>query len=244
MPSICQSCLVFNVFLQRTCSSLLCTKREIWKKGFSQPPARETFPRGSAQGSRASRCLPWGCLPMQAPGFTSQSLKSAVWWPQLVTGLVFKSLTALCKMSSLHFWPWKLRSPLCCTAVPPLQDGEADREAERCQVRAGENVYWFLLSYKGAQSSEEQLVLFAAFHIPHRTKGPTPTSRQEGEPFGQLLGVRGHRGVGVHCGGGRRHAQHPGLRMPPLPPASNLPLPTDVSSSVLERKEPSVLFTF
>lgn len=180
MPSTCQSCLVFSIFLQRTCSSLLCIERDLEKR-FLPATCQGNLPQGSALGSGASGYLPWGCLPTQAPWITSQSLKSAVWWPQPVTGLVFKSLTAPCKISSLRFCPWKLGSPLCCTAVPPLQDGKADREAERCQVHAGENVYWFLLSYKGAQSSEEQLVLFAAFHIPHQTKGPTPTSLREAE---------------------------------------------------------------
>lgn len=123
--------------------------------------------------------------------------------------LASKSLTAKCKMSSLHFCPWKLVSLFCYLAVPPLQDREADEEAECCQVHVGENVYWFLLSYKGAQSTEEQLLFFAAFHIPHETKGPK--SRKRNHTEWHILGVSDHRIVQVHCW----DSKHPGPLRPP-----------------------------
>lgn len=104
--------------------------------------------------------------------------------------------------------------------------------------------FFFLIKEHKAVRNNWSSLLHFTFHTGQRAQPPPASKRQEGEPCGAAPGVRGHHGVGVHCGGGGRHAQHPGLQMPPLPPASNLPLPTDVSSSVLERKEPSVLFTF
>lgn len=86
-------------------------------------------------------------------------------------------------MRSFHAFSWKLVYPagLDSHASPcriKLQEGAG--EVEGCRVCVWENVYWFLFSYKGAQSIEEQLLVFAAFHTPHKGPAPTaPRSRQE-----------------------------------------------------------------
>lgn len=234
MPFICQSLWVLTPSFKEL-PPVLCKSEKFGKRqGLSQTRAGFTF-LGSPDQVSASGYLQQGHLsPTQ---FTNQSLKSAIWWPRPVMWLALKSLTAKCKMRSLHFCPWKLVNLFCYIAVPPLQDREVDEEAECCQARVGENVYWFLLSYKGAQSIEEQLLVFAAFHIPHETKGPTPTSLWEagrGTAWSSISWVPVATMLSRPTAGSPNTLGHQHL---PCLWSSTFPLWADVSSSILEKKE-------
>lgn len=155
-------------------------------------------------------------------------------------GLVFKSLAALCKTSGLRFCPWKLVTLFCCPAVPPLQDGELgeDEEAELRQRRQEKMCIdlSLLLEEHGALKNSCSSLQPFTLHAPQKAQ-PPPTS---GKQKGVAPGCQRPLGCLVHSA----DSQHPRPERLPFLGSSNFPLWADVSSSILEKKEPSVLFTF
>lgn len=252
MPSTCQSCLVFNVFLQRTCFSSVYQGRNL-ENGFSPPPARETFPRGSAQGSGASRYLPLGATSHSSASVHQPVTEVSSLMTSASYRLAFKSLTAPCKMSSSGASPLetggsllKLHGCALCRMERWIGGGRSTSACRRKCVLISS-----LFSYKGAQSSKRNnwspSLLHFTFHTRQRAQPPPASERQREELAGQLLGVRGHqvlRPSPRREGGWREDMPNTlGCKcLPCLQPV--ISSPPDVSSSILERKEPSVLFTF
>lgn len=132
-------------------------------------------------GTHPIRAHPKNPLPysMLSSHSSRTNLQSAKCWPQSVIWLALGSLSAKCRMRNFHVFPWKLLCPAglhSCISCCRIEL----REKQTAAVCVWENVYWFLLSYKRAQSIEEQLLVFAALHSTQRPSPHRP-KKQKGE---------------------------------------------------------------
>lgn len=185
MLSTCQSCLVFNVFLQRTCSSLLCIEREIWKKGFSQPPARETFPRWVPRGPELLGIYPGATSPLQRLGspashWSQQSDDLSQLQDWFLKAWLLRAKWVVC-VSAPGSWGVRCVARLCLPCRTERRTGRPS--AAKCMQEKMCIDFFFLIKEHKAVRNNWSSLLHFTFHTRQRAQPPLASERQKGEPW-------------------------------------------------------------